>query len=32
MVLFKYGRFIHDSIGFDGYLLDPKTKIKERAK
>jgi len=32
MFLFKYGRFIHDSVGFDGCLLDPKTKLKERAK
>ena len=32
MFLFKYGRFIHDSIGFDGCLLDPKTKLKKRIK
>ena len=32
MFLFKYGRFIHDSIGFDSCLLDPETKSKERTK
>jgi len=30
MFLFKYGRFIHDSIGFDGCLLDLETKLKGR--
>ena len=28
MFLFKYERFIHDSVGFDGFLLDPKTKSR----
>ena len=32
MFLFKYGKFIHDSVGFDGCLLDPETKLKGRAK
>ena len=32
MLLFKYERFIHDFVGFEGCLLDPKTKPKERAK
>ena len=32
MFLFKYGRFIHDSVGFDGCLLDLETKLKEREK
>jgi len=32
MLLFKYGRFIHDSVGFDGYLIDPETKSKRRGK
>ena len=29
---FKYGIFIHDSIGFDGCLLDPEIKLKKRTK
>ena len=32
MFLFKYKRFIHDYVGFDGCLLDPETKLKGRAK
>ena len=32
MLLFKYKRFIHDFVGFDGCLLDPETKLKERSK
>ena len=32
MFLFTYGRFIHDYVGFDGCLLDPKTKLKGRTK
>ena len=32
MFLLKYKRFIHDSIGFDGCLLDSETKLKGRAK
>jgi len=32
MFLFKYVRFIHDYVGFDGCLLDPETKLKGRAK
>ena len=28
----KYEKFIHDFIGFDGCLLDPETKPKERTK
>ena len=32
MFLFKYERFIHDFIGFDGCLLDLETKPRERAK
>jgi len=32
MFLFKYERFIHDFVGFNGCLLDPETKSKERAK
>ena len=29
-MLLKYERFIHDFIGFEGCLLDPKTKPKGR--
>ena len=32
MLLFKYERFIHDFVGFDGFLLDLETKPKGRAK
>jgi len=32
MLLFKYERFFHDFVGFDGCLLDSKTKAKGRAK
>jgi len=32
MFLFKYERLIHDSIGFDSFLLDPETKLKGRVK
>ena len=32
MFLFKYGRFIHDFVGFDGCLLDPEAKLKGRVK
>jgi len=32
MLLFKYGRFNHDSVGFDGCFLDPETKLKGRTK
>ena len=32
MFLFKYGRFIQDFVGFDGCLLDPKTKLNRKAK
>ena len=32
MFLFKYERFIHDFVGFDGCLLDSETKSKERVK
>jgi len=32
MLLFKYEIFIYDFIDFDGYLLDPETKPKGRAK
>jgi len=32
MLLFKYKRFIHNFVGFDGFLLDRETKPKGRAK
>ena len=32
MFLFKYERFIHDFVGFDGCLLDLETKSKGREK
>jgi len=32
MFLFKYERFIHDFVGFDGCLLDPESKLKGREK
>ena len=32
MLLSKYERFIHDFVGFDCCLLDPKTNIKGRVK
>jgi len=32
MLLYKYERFIHDFVGFDGCLLDPETKPKGTAK
>ena len=32
MLLFKYERFFHNFVGFDGCLLDSKTKPKGRAK
>ena len=32
MFLFKYGRFIYNFVNFDGYLLDPKIKLKGREK
>ena len=32
MFSFKYGRFIHDFVRFDGCLLDPETKLKGRTK
>jgi len=28
-LLFKYERFIHDFVGFDGCLLDLETKLKK---
>jgi len=32
MLLFKYERFIHDFVGFNGCLLDPEIKPKGRVK
>ena len=32
MFLFKYERFIHDFVGFDGCLLDSEIKLKGRTK
>jgi len=32
MLLFKYERFFHDVVGFDGCLLDSEMKPKGRAK
>jgi len=32
MLLFIYERFIHDFVGFEGFLLDPETKPKGREK
>ena len=32
MLLFKYERFTHDFVDFDGCLLDLDTKPKRRAK
>ena len=31
-MLFKYERFVHNFVGFESFLLDPKAKPKERAK
>jgi len=32
MLLFKYERFFHDFVGFNGCLSDPKIKPKGKAK